>query len=104
MRDRSHDTAMAEIFRDDPGYAIDLLNSILEDGDQPELLIALRQMAEAFGGVRQVAQRAELNPNQLYRTLSEKGNPEVRSLTAILRAMGLRLAIQPLNSAPLAHG
>jgi len=95
---------MAEIFRDDPGYAIDLLNSILEDGDQPELLIALRQMAEAFGGVRQVAQRAELNPNQLYRTLSEKGNPEVRSLTAILRAMGLRLAIQPLNSAPLAHG
>lgn len=95
---------MAEIFRDDPGYAIDLLNSILEDGDQAELLIALRQMAEAFGGVRQVAQRAELNPNQLYRTLSEKGNPEVRSLTAILRAMGLRLAIQPLDSAPLAHG
>lgn len=97
MKDRAHDTAMAEVFRNDPAYAVELLNSILEDGEQGELLIALRQMAEAFGGVRQVAKSAELNPNQLYRTLSQTGNPEVRSLTAILRAMGLRLAIQPLH-------
>ncbi|WNH50833.1 DNA-binding protein [Stenotrophomonas oahuensis] len=48
---------MAEIFREDPGYAIELLNSILEDGDQAELLIALRQMVEALGGVGQVAQQ-----------------------------------------------
>ncbi|ECW9094595.1 DNA-binding protein [Escherichia coli] len=97
MKDRSHDEAMAEVFRRDPGYAVELLNSILEDGDQGELLIALRQMADAFGGVRSVAKSAELNPSQLYRTLSDKGNPEVRSLTAILRAMGLRLAIQPIQ-------
>ena len=83
MKDRSHDAAMAEVFRSDPAYAVELLNSILEDGEQAELLIALRQMAEAFGGVRSVAKSAELNPSQLYRTLSEKGNPEVRSLTAI---------------------
>lgn len=94
---------MAEVFRNDPAYAVELLNSILEDGEQGELLIALRQMAEAFGGVRQVAKSAELNPTQLYRTLSQTGNPEVRSLTAILRAMGLRLAIQPLHPLPVAH-
>jgi len=99
MRDRSHDTAMAEVFRSDPAYAVELLNNILEDGEQGELLIALRQMAEAFGGVRSVAISAELNPNQLYRTLSEKGNPEIKSLSAVLRAMGLRLAIQPLKHA-----
>ncbi|ELU7788569.1 addiction module antidote protein [Salmonella enterica] len=103
MKDRSHDEAMAEVFRRDPGYAVELLNSILEDGDQGELLIALRQMADAFGGVRSVAKSAELNPSQLYRTLSGKGNPEVRSLTAILRAMGLRLAIQPIQSGAPAH-
>ncbi|MEX6650439.1 DNA-binding protein [Pseudomonas aeruginosa] len=103
MKDRAHDTAMAEVFRNDPAYAVELLNSILEDGEQGELLIALRQMAEAFGGVRQVAKSAELNPNQLYRTLSQTGNPEVHSLTAILRAMGLRLAIQPLHPTPAAH-
>ena len=41
MKDRAHDDAMAEMFRDDPGYAAQLLNSILEDGDQSGLLIAL---------------------------------------------------------------
>lgn len=45
MKDRAHDEAMAEMFRDDPGYAIQLLNSILEEGDQSELLITLRQIA-----------------------------------------------------------
>lgn len=96
MRDKSHDVAMAEVFRQDPTYAAELLDSILEDGDQAELLIALRQITESFGGVREVAKEAHLNPNQLYRTLSDKGNPQVKSLTAILRVMGLRLSIQPI--------
>ncbi len=49
MRDRSHDEAMAEIFRNDPSYAFDLVKSILEDGNQAELLIVFRQMTKAFG-------------------------------------------------------
>lgn len=73
---------------------VELLNSILEDGCQSELLIALRQMTKAFGGVHKVAEQAHLNPTQLYRTLSSKGNPEFKSLSAILKAMGLRLAVQ----------
>jgi len=51
MRDRTHDEAMAELFQENPAYAVELLNSILEDGEHGELLIALRQMAKAFGGV-----------------------------------------------------
>lgn len=97
MKDKSHDTAMAEVLRKDPAYAAELLNSILEDGDQAELLIALRQLTEAFGGVRGVAKEAHLNPTQLYRTLSAEGNPAVSSLAAILRVMGLRLAVRPLT-------
>jgi len=90
---------MAEIFQEDPGYALELLNSILEDGEPGELLIALRQMAKAFGGVQSIAEKAELNPTQLYRTLSADGNPALSSLTAILKAMGLRLAVQPVKAA-----
>lgn len=48
-RARLHDDAMAEAFRKDPAYAVELLNSILENGDQGELLIALRQMTKAAG-------------------------------------------------------
>jgi probable addiction module antidote protein len=99
MRDRAHDDAMAEQFREDPGYAVELANSILEDGDQAELLVVLRQMAKAFGGVQVIAEKANLNPTQLYRTLSEDGNPALSSLTAILKAMGLRLAVERVRAA-----
>ena len=99
MRDRTHDEAMTERFQKDPAYAVELLNDILEDGEQAELLIALRQMTKAFGGVQTVAENANLNPTQLYRTLSEQGNPELRSLSAILKAMGLRLAVQRVTAA-----
>jgi probable addiction module antidote protein len=102
MRDRAHDEAMAETFREDPAYAVQLLNSILEEGDQSELLITLRQMAKAFGGVPTVAETAHLSTTQLYRTLSPDGNPVLSSLSAILKAMGLRLAVQSVRT-PHAH-
>lgn len=98
MRSREHDEAMAELYRDDPALALDVINGILEDGDQAELLTVLRQLAQAFGGVQAVAEQAHLNPTQLYRTLSPKGNPGLSSLTAILKAMGLRLEVRPLGS------
>ena len=87
---------MADVFRSDPAYAATLLDSVLEDGDQGELLIVLRQMTKAFGGVPKVAERAGLNRTQLYRTLSREGNPEVRSLVAVLKTMGMRLAVRAI--------
>ena len=102
MKDRKHDEAMAEMYREDPAYALQLLNSILEDGDQGELLMALRQMATAFGGMQTVAEQAHLNPTQLYRTLSQEGNPALSSFSAILKAMGMRLAVLPVHT-PAAH-
>jgi probable addiction module antidote protein len=99
MRSIPHDQVMAETFQQDPAYALEYLNSILADGDQAELLIALRQMTKAFGGVQSVAEKADLNPTQLYRTLSAEGNPELASLTAILKAMGLRLTVERVKAA-----
>lgn len=97
MRDRSHDQAMAELFSEDAAFAADYLTSVLQDGEQADVMIALRQMAIAFGGVSAVAEKANLNPTQLYRTLSATGNPELRSLSAVLKAMGLQLAVVPAS-------
>lgn len=94
---------MAELYRSDPALALDVINSILADGDQTELLAVLRQMTQAFGGMQTVAGQARLNPTQIYRTLSDRGNPALDSLTAILKVMGLRLAVQPL-APPLPGG
>ena len=39
---RSHEQATVESFRKDPEFAAEYLNSVLEDGDQEELMLALR--------------------------------------------------------------
>lgn len=97
---RSHAEATVESFRRDPKFAIEYVNSILEEGGQGELLLALRYFASAFGGVNAVARNADLNATSLYRTLSRSGNPELRSLIALLKTMGMRLTIQPVLQSP----
>lgn len=100
MKDRAHDDAMAELFGQDPAFAADYLNQLLQGGEAADLMLALRQMAQSRGGIPALAEKAHLNPTQLYRTLSPTGNPELRSLTAILGALGLRLAVQPMAVGP----
>ena len=103
MRDRHHDDAMTELFQDDPDFSVAYLNSLIEDGDQADLLVALRQMTKAFGGVPAIAEKANLNATQLYRTLSAEGNPGLSSLSAVLNAMGMRLAVAPIKPKRGAH-
>lgn len=94
---QSHEEASAEMFRRDPALAADYLNSVLEDGDETDLMLALRSLSMAFGGVQEVARQARINAHTLYRALSEKGNPGLKTLSAILRTMGVRLAVQPIR-------
>ena len=94
---RCHEEATVENFRKDPAFAAEYLNSILEDGEQEELMLALRRMSKAFGGVPKLAEDAQLNANTLYRTLSPKGNPQLKSLRALLRAMGMQLTVRPMR-------
>lgn len=77
-----------------PRRAAAYLNAALEEGDPEVFLLALRNVAEAQGGIAQLAEKAHLNRENLYRMLSERGNPELRSLDAILHALGFRLTIE----------
>lgn len=76
-----------------PKEAAAYLDAVLEDGDPKLLLIALKNLADAEGGMTKVAKRAKLNRVTLYRTLSPKGNPTFESITKILDAFNLRLAV-----------
>ncbi len=77
----------------DPTRAAAYLDAALEEGDQEVFLLALRDVAEARG-LSVVAQEAQLNRENLYRMLSREGNPQLSSLNALLKSMGLRLAVE----------
>ncbi len=71
------------------------LNAAMEEGDRALFLLALRNVAEAHGGMAAVAEKAQLNRENLYRTLSKKRNPEIKSIVSLLHSMGLSLTVEP---------
>jgi probable addiction module antidote protein len=77
----------------EPAEAAAYLTAALEDGSPEVFLVALRNVAEAHG-MKHVAEGAQLNRESMYRMLSEKGNPQLSSLSAVLHQMGLRLAVE----------
>lgn len=104
MKDKtsvSHDEVMVKKLRERPRFAAEYLKAAMEEADDPEvLLIALRQVAEARGGLAKVAKAAGIERESLYRALSPKGNPRFSTLIGVMKAVGLKLTVEP---APAAH-
>lgn len=75
-----------------PEEAAAYLNAALEEGTQEGFLLALRDVAQARG-ISHLAQETGLNRENLYRILSDSGNPQLSSLTSLLETMGLKLSV-----------
>jgi len=93
----SHDERSIDELREDRGYAVALLQLAMESLDNPDerggALLSLRSVAEAYGGLGSVAAAAGISRESLYRSLSPKGNPTLKTLLAVLKTLGLRLSI-----------
>jgi probable addiction module antidote protein len=91
-RSASYDDLLKDMLKDEK-RALAYLNAALDEQDPRIFLIALRNVTLAQGGVATVAARSGLNRESLYRALSEKGNPSVQTLAAVLGALGARLGV-----------
>lgn len=89
----SHRERVIAELRADPKLAVEYLNAAAEDGDARVYLVALRTVAEAQG-MAKVAKAAGVPRESLYRALSSDGNPRFSTLQAVLRAAGLKLAVE----------
>src|SRR6478752_10541748 len=84
----------------DHDEAVAYLNAALEEslkGDEESqqlFLVALRNVAEAQGGVGALAKKAHVGRESLYKTLSGAGNPKWHTLVSLCVAMGLKLKIE----------
>ena len=68
------------------------LNATIEEMDDPRLLMkAFRNVAEALGGVSELARRAEIDRVALSRTLSGRRNPRLDTLAKVAEACGVKL-------------
>jgi probable addiction module antidote protein len=76
----------------DPEYASEYLNEALKEDSQELFMLALRDVATAVGFAN-AARKSKLNRETMYRMLSEKGNPNLSSLTKLLDTFGLSLTV-----------
>ena len=82
----------------DPNEAYGYLQVAVEeyqvDNDAEALLIALRNIAEAQGGMTELARKTHLNRQNLYSILSKKGNPRLDTFGILLKGLGFKLTIE----------
>ena len=95
-----HELELAEL-KEDRELAVAYLKEAMASLDDPENraagLLALRTVAEAYGGLGVVAADAGISRESLYRALSPSGNPTLKTLLAVLKAVGMRLSVEPDN-------
>ena len=91
-----HEWEVKELRRDRE-FAVEYLKAALESLENPDergaSLLMLRALAEACGGMGKVAEQAGISRESLYRSLSPKGNPTLKTLLAVLKALDLRLSV-----------
>ncbi len=75
-------------------FATEYLNAALEENDEAAFLTALKNVVEAQG-MSKIARKANLNRENMYRMLSEKGNPRFSNLMSLVNSLGLSISIRP---------
>ena len=89
------------LFEYDPAVALDsdeaiavFLSDALESGDSAYIAKAFGVVARAKG-MTELARETGLSREQLYRSFSEHGNPTLKTLLAVTRALGVDLTARP---------
>lgn len=99
---RKFQDVLIDDLRSDPEQAYAYLQVALEefgeDGNTEHFMVALRNVAEARGGVPELARQVDMGKTSLYKVLSEKGNPTLSTISTILHGLGYRLALAPAKS------
>lgn len=97
-RYRTYRSALIQELKDNPeemeAYLQAAIKAFDQDQDTSALLLALRTVAEARGGIPELARRIGMEKMTLYKALSEEGNPRLSTTLQILHGLGYRLALE----------
>ncbi len=83
----------------EPDFAAGYLEACLRHEGFETFLTGLKNVAQANCGMTKLAEETSLGRESLYKTLSAQGNPEFRTLEAILSALGMRFTVVRADTA-----
>lgn len=78
-----------------PHSEVVYLQSVIDECQtSDDILLAIRTIASARG-FKKFAEEAELNRENLYRVLSENGNPRLDTFLKLIDLLGFKLSLKP---------
>ena len=72
------------------------LNSVLEEGNDSDVIIAIGHIAKAIG-MTKIAEETGLSRPSLYKALSDGAKPQFETIMKVLRAVGGEIRINPIT-------
>lgn len=94
LETQPYDTAE---YLDTPERVALYIEAVLEDGDPALIRDAIGTVARARG-MTQIARETGMSRESLYKALSETGNPSFDTVTKVLKALGMRLSVEPAEA------
>ena len=73
------------------------LNTVLEEGDQADVIKAIGHVAKAMG-MSKIAEETGLSRPSLYKALSEGSKPQFETVMKVLKAIGGQIRIDPVSA------
>lgn len=70
------------------------LNTVLEDGDNADIINAIGNIAKAMG-MTKIAEETGLSRPSLYKALSEGSKPQFETIMKVLKAIGGQIQVNP---------
>ena len=77
-----------------PEPIAEFMSDALETGDTSYIAKAMGVVARAKG-MSELARETGLSREQLYRSFSEHGNPTLKTLLAVMKALGVDMTVRP---------
>jgi probable addiction module antidote protein len=71
------------------------LNTILEEGDNAEIVTAIGHVAKAIG-MTKIAEETGLSRPSLYKALSDGAKPQFSTIMKVLKAVGGQIRVKPI--------
>ncbi len=73
------------------------LNSVLEEGDSDDVVVALGHIAKAIG-MTKIAEETGMSRPSLYKALSDGAKPQFSTIMKVIKAVGGQIRVNPISA------
>ena len=81
-------------YLDNKEMIAEYLNTVLEEGDNSDIIIAIGHVAKAIG-MTKIAEETGMSRPSLYKALAENAKPQFDTILKVLRAIGGNIKMKP---------